>query len=425
MEGDEARFREARDGDFLVTPFQCELCHFHNIHGRAPNDRKEKDMRCLEDFRHCNLNAFWSREPSTIKNNLYQARMMEEIGEEQYGYTSVNPPMGPFPLRDSFGMKAATVLLRRSLDPGRHEKTIQFSTARKFRSAFSNAYHASKEVGELAAMAYESTKSYATTCPTYGYWFERFILGCHKRMGDFTVTDYALSKEIFKELLADLEQDHRAAGDDAQVKDDVVEFANLLIFGYLNGLRGEEIMKVDLHGLLKHLDEGAADTHPHVAVPLLGRLKGETGENYHILPMARVTSTGIEAGKWADRLALMMIRKGRTKGFVFADERGKQAKIGSYDPEFHRRLERVQARRGDLFEAGINVADAFGLFRSLRRGSNLEAINAGVPQSIINLNNRWRQVEKSRGRNPSMTMSAHYTELKLVLQSRRRYSHSF
>lgn len=238
VEGDERRFKEGQDGDFLITPFQCELCHFRNIQKRNPSPSNVKDNRCLEDFRHANINAFWSREPSTVKANLGQARKMEDIGEEYYGFNSVSPPMGPFPLEDTFGMKAAVTLLRRSLDPGRHERTIQFSTARKLRSAFSNAYHASKQVGRLAAMAFESTKSYSTTCPTYGYWFERFILGCHKRMGDFTVTDYAPSKEIFVELLRDLERDYRTAEDDS-ARDEIVYFANLIIFGYLNGLRGE------------------------------------------------------------------------------------------------------------------------------------------------------------------------------------------
>lgn len=160
-------------------------------------------------------------------------------------------------------------------------------------------------------------------------------------------------------------------------------------------------------------------------VPLVGRLKGETGENYHLLPMSRLTRSGIPAGRWADRLANLLVKQKRIMGFVFQDEKGHQAKIGKYDLEFHRRLEIVQLRRGDLFETNVNVADAYGLRRSLRRGSTSEATNAGLSQHLIDLNNRWRTIEKARGRNPSISMSAHYTELKLVIESRRKYSHSF
>jgi hypothetical protein len=39
-------------------------------------------------------------------------------------------------------MEAAVVMLQQLLNPGKHDKTIQFATVRKMRAAFSNAYHA-------------------------------------------------------------------------------------------------------------------------------------------------------------------------------------------------------------------------------------------------------------------------------------------
>ena len=33
---EEIRFKQARDGDHLLTPFQCNMCHFYNIHKRDP-----------------------------------------------------------------------------------------------------------------------------------------------------------------------------------------------------------------------------------------------------------------------------------------------------------------------------------------------------------------------------------------------------
>jgi hypothetical protein len=49
-------------------------------------------------------------------------------------------------------------------------------------------------------------------------------------------------------------------------------FACLLNFGYLCGLRGEVIMKMDVAGFLKYLSVGAGDVeNPHKIVPLIGR----------------------------------------------------------------------------------------------------------------------------------------------------------
>jgi hypothetical protein len=33
---DRGRFIEARAGDHIICPFQCELCHIRNIKGRDP-----------------------------------------------------------------------------------------------------------------------------------------------------------------------------------------------------------------------------------------------------------------------------------------------------------------------------------------------------------------------------------------------------
>jgi hypothetical protein len=39
---------------------------------------------------------------------------------------------------------------------------------------------------------------------TYRYWFKRFMLGCHKQMGDMVaVSDYALSVEIFQDIFGE------------------------------------------------------------------------------------------------------------------------------------------------------------------------------------------------------------------------------
>jgi hypothetical protein len=185
-------------------------------------------------------------------------------------------------------------------------------------------------------------------------------------MGDIVVLDYALSKDLYMAMVAQLEEDWQDAYTDAE-KDKIAVFANLLNFGYLCGLRGEEIMKTDISGFLKYLDVGAADEkNPHVIVPLIGRLKGETGERYHMMVMAWVTMSGVMAGQWADRLGKSLVRRRRRNGFMFEDKKGNQAKIGQYDDEFTERLTRLKMLKPHLFEPGLNIVEAYSLRRSLR-----------------------------------------------------------
>jgi hypothetical protein len=64
------RFKCARAGDHLMIPFQCELCHFRNILQREPDFTCLQDIEILDMARRANIDAFWSRETSTVASNL-------------------------------------------------------------------------------------------------------------------------------------------------------------------------------------------------------------------------------------------------------------------------------------------------------------------------------------------------------------------
>ena len=68
--GGNKRFLEARNGDHLMVPFQCELYHFRNVYGREPEPNNFKDKEFFMFARTANLDAFWSWEPPTVWNNL-------------------------------------------------------------------------------------------------------------------------------------------------------------------------------------------------------------------------------------------------------------------------------------------------------------------------------------------------------------------
>jgi hypothetical protein len=74
LEKEEIRFREARAGDHLMTPFQCDVCHFRNIYRRDPDIRVLGEIETMEFIRQAILDSFWSREPTTVRGNLQEAK---------------------------------------------------------------------------------------------------------------------------------------------------------------------------------------------------------------------------------------------------------------------------------------------------------------------------------------------------------------
>jgi hypothetical protein len=126
-EDEDERFKIARAGDHLMIPFQCELCNFRNILGQDPDQSDRLDFEILDMMRRANLDAFWSRETSTVGSNLREAQRMERM-TARLGLPAITPLMGPWELADNLGMKAAMAILDRSLDKGLYEDTVQWNT---------------------------------------------------------------------------------------------------------------------------------------------------------------------------------------------------------------------------------------------------------------------------------------------------------
>jgi hypothetical protein len=62
-------FKEARDGDHLMTPFQCLKCHFVNITGRMPRSLSHKDVLAMTCIKRATLDSLWAQERSTVQSN--------------------------------------------------------------------------------------------------------------------------------------------------------------------------------------------------------------------------------------------------------------------------------------------------------------------------------------------------------------------
>ena len=56
----ERRYEAGRNGEHLLTNFQCDICHLLNIKGRSPDESDVKDKTLLETIRRLSLYTFWS-----------------------------------------------------------------------------------------------------------------------------------------------------------------------------------------------------------------------------------------------------------------------------------------------------------------------------------------------------------------------------
>jgi hypothetical protein len=81
----DVRCMEGRNGENLVCPFQCDLCHFRNIKKRDPFAGDLKDLSLLCGIRRAKLDAFWARRPGIVKSNLTLVLRIMKVQEEGNG----------------------------------------------------------------------------------------------------------------------------------------------------------------------------------------------------------------------------------------------------------------------------------------------------------------------------------------------------
>ena len=384
------RFLEARNGDHLMVPFQCELCHFRNIFGREPEIHNLKDKEFFVFARRANLDSFWSREPPTVRNNLKELVRMRKT-EERFGFPCTTPPLGPFPVEDILGMKAAVAILDRSLDKGSYGPHVQWATFRKLMSGVTNTSQAGVGGMGNSVGAYERNKMWISTSISHQFWFTRFMAGIHKRVGEVKRQDEAFTIDIILQikLLLELEWS-RFAPTEMRERKRVAELGVWFIVGFCCGMRGEEMLLIELAGTRNSM-EYMTELDGYFKVAISGRTKGNqiSGAKFSF-PCVNITQgTGLNPGTWMKRLVEIRDVEGHKNGRLFY--RGiTPAKLSQYEPDFFDILYQVQAM-SDHISNQVDVADLYGIMRSGRRGATAHARNMKVSKDVIEAVHRWRR----------------------------------
>jgi len=140
--------------------------------------------------------------------------------------------------------------------------------------------------------------------------------------------------------------------------------------------------------------------------------------------LANRSKSGIEVRRWLERLSEVLVAENshQSAGPAFCDKLGFVYDRGVLNGELHQALRKVQSERSDLIGQAVDIEDSYNIRRSFRRGTTTRAREVKVPKDIVELNNRWKKVErKSRGM-PRLSMQDLYTEMRQALASLTTFS---
>ena len=425
-ESDRSRYSEARDGDDLLVPFECDFCVFCKVTGRSfSRGIDSKDDYLMTCIRRIILDAFWSRARSTVVSNTRIFREMISMSAS-LGFDPLFESPGPLPGYDHSGYKVALLMVVKSTKSGRHSDShVQWDTIRKYRSTISNQSRASRAANfsSLTMTDYKGTGYDRLSSESCGsLWFHRFAAGCRKRMGQDWRPNRAISNPLMLKLLAGAESRIRTAPDMIE-RTKWVMAGSYFCFCYVVSLRSTEGLMVDVAGI-KEFGEKSQD---HVVIPLLGQVKGEDHTRQHLIHCVNETSSGIPVRKWISRLTTVHTILNRDKGPAFVNSTsGSQSTTSELNDLFLDLLTEIYDDQRDLFAVDIrstgDLSDKYHVYRSFRRGSESRAVSKEVSPGDRYQVNRWRKKEKATSSKMSQPIDQLYVDVTLVKEAFLRYT---
>jgi hypothetical protein len=246
---DQLRHECARDGDHLITPFQCDLCVFRNLTQQNPSSR---DHFLLDCIRQANLDAFWGRETATVASTR-RAVTHTVTALAQVRVPPPFPPLGPFPVEDLMGYSMAIGMLIKSREPGQYANYQQFESIRKLRASFSNVFLTSMSgTTSLCSMGGTKPSSSSPIAPHTRIGSRNFPKGCLSHMGQVVKQDMAVSLELMLALVEMLEKEWEQATT-SHLRSAIASVGAYVTVAFCGSFRGPEVFLADLYGLNKYL----------------------------------------------------------------------------------------------------------------------------------------------------------------------------
>jgi hypothetical protein len=312
-----------------------------------------------------------------------------------------------------------------SLEPGRYSNSHkQWDTVRRFRSCFSNQVRSARDANFTPLVLADSKGSgfqRLAVDPCGSLWFQRFMLGCSKRMGQDWRPNQAIGIRIMHLLLERVEERARLA-DEVEDRHKWVMAGAYFCVCFVLSLRSPEGLMADLEGLLHHYDPESNE----VIVPLLGRFKGEHHAKQHLLISCATTGSGIRVKIWIARAIAVHKACGRSVGPVFVNSKGYQSTTSDMNDLFLDVLVDIHEEDPRLFgpdiEGAGDIPDKFNVFRSFRRGSESRAVAMRVAEADRYVVNRWKRKESAGTGRVAHAIDQHYVDVNMVKESFLRYT---
>lgn len=408
-----------------MVSFECDTCIFWKLYNRDANPgENEKDAFALQCIRRINLDAFWSRARTTVTSNAAKVREGLKISS-RLGLDGPYLEPGPLPTHDHCGYQVAMQIVVSSLDSGRYSDSHkQWDTIRRFRSCFSNQVRSSRDANFTPLVLADGKGAgfqRIAVDPCGSLWFQRFMLGCSKRMGQDWRPNQAIGVPIMHRLLELVEEKARTA---TLVNDrhKWVMAGSYFCICFVLSLRSPEGLMADLEGLIQYHDASSND----VIVPLLGRFKGEHHAKQHLLISCGTTGSGIRVKLWLARLMAVHSATGRSSGPAFVNPKGFQSSTSDMNDLFIEVLIEIYEDDPKLF--GIDILEAsdltekFNVFRSFRRGSESRAVAMKVSEADRYVVNRWKKKETAGTGKVRHSIDQHYVDVSMVKESFLRYT---
>ena len=152
---------------------------------------------------------------------------------------------------------------------------------------------------------------------------------------------------------------------------------------------------------------------PYATLCLLGKFKGETGTNHHMIVVANEMVSGLRPRWWAETLISVCESEGRTYGPAFANTDCDLALSVDYNSMFRKYLKQFQEDRS-LILKDQDVEARYLTSRMPRKTAVTRLERAGFGGEFVDRVNRWRGQEQSKGRYVWRHMNAHYADAMLM-----------
>ena len=415
-------FTHARDGDHLLIPFECDYCVHLKLKGVLPDMSSPTDRLLMGTIRRMILDAFWSRESSTVKNNVRKAKRMIEMASTVGlpGPFRVSAPPQPF---DHCGYQVAIIILLLSRKPGKYSSSYtQYDTIRSYRSTYSNFIRASSKNNNVTHSLGDFNGNYQRIVEDEcaSLFFKRFMDGLRCRMGQVVKPNLALSIPLLLELVKRIKY-RLLCSEYEDNKHIISSVLTYITTSYIISLRGPEGFLLDLRGL----NENWNSNNNYIIISLIGRLKGERHDLTHLVPVVKVTSSGINFYEILKDHLFIKAQSNFTSGPAISGIDGRVLSAKLVDDVLHEELTNIFHDNSRLFPPSIDAAEKipfnYQCFRTFRRTSTTRATEMQVSETDVNIVNRWT-AKSDKTKKTKSGMHEHYTELSLLVQPFLRYT---